>query len=127
MKKIKLFSEVAPKVTYEFRCTVCCLYFNIKLNPNLNGNYRVHCPNCEHIHYRTIENGKITDTRFPENHESILIEDLKPMKSSCRDTPMENAEDNDINNVSFSDKGKPAEYNEPFLHRLWREKFSAFI
>jgi DNA-directed RNA polymerase subunit RPC12/RpoP len=79
--KPQLIPEIAPKITYEFRCTVCNKYFDIKLNPNLNGNYRVHCPNCQHTHYRNVKNGKITDIRFTDNQESPLIEDLRPMKA----------------------------------------------
>lgn len=103
-----------PKVTFEFCCTECKKYFDIKLNTELSGNYRIHCPNCDHIHYRTIKDGKITDTRFPDNHESILIEDIKPMKSSCRDEQKEKVADIDTNSVSS------------FLHRLWRELHSEF-
>jgi putative FmdB family regulatory protein len=105
-----------PKIAYEFRCTECGKYFDVKLNVALNGNYRVHCPNCGHIHYRTVKEGKITDTRFPDNHGSILIEDIKPMKSSCRDFQKETILDSDCNYST-----------ESFLHRLWREKFSANI
>lgn len=100
-----------PKEKKEFLCTECHKYFDIKLNVSLDGNYRVHCPNCGHIHYRTVKKGVITDTRFPDNHESILIEDLYPMKSSCRDTQQETIKDS---------------VNGSFLHQLWKEKFSAY-
>lgn len=77
------------KIKKEFYCNECRKYFDIKLNISLDGNYRVHCPNCGHIHYRTVKKGVITDQRFPDNHESILIEDIYPMKSSCRDLQKE--------------------------------------
>ncbi len=92
---------------FEFYCTECCKYFDVKLNTSLNGNYRVHCPMCGHIHYRTLRDGKITDIRFPDNHESLLIEDIYPMKSSCRDVHAE----------------KPEMDN--FLFTRWRETLEA--
>jgi DNA-directed RNA polymerase subunit RPC12/RpoP len=100
-----------PKVKKEFLCTECHKYFDIKLNISLDGNYRVHCPNCGHIHYRAVSKGEITDTRFTDNSKNILIEDLYPMKSSCRDNQEETAKDSLING--------------DFL-QLWKEKFSAY-
>ena len=101
------------KVTKEFLCTECHKYFDIKLNMSLDGNYRIHCPNCGHIHYRTIKQGTITDTRFPDNHESILIEDIYPMKSSCREFQKETIKDSEVGGS--------------FMHQLWVEKFSAYV
>ena len=82
------------------------------MNINLNGKFRVHCPSCEHIHYRSIENGKITDERFTNSKDcnSAWIEDIQPMKSSCRDFQKETVKDNEENLIGF-------------LHRLWKEKF----
>ena len=99
-------------VKKEFYCTECHKYFDIKLNMALEGNYRVHCPNCNHIHYRQVKRGVITDTRFPDNHESILIEDIYPMKSSCRDIQEETEKDSEINGS--------------FMTHLWKERFSAY-
>ena len=96
-------------VKHEFVCTECQKHFDITLNMALNGNYRIHCPNCGHVHYRTVKNGQITDTRFPDNHESILVEDIRPMKASCRDHPKE----------------KVPEVERGFLSNLWAEIFSA--
>ena len=100
------------KVKKEFLCTECHKYFDIKLNISLDGNYRVHCPNCGHIHYRAVRKGEITDTRFTDNSKNVLIEDLYPMKSSCRDNQEETAKDSLING--------------DFLYQLWKEKFSAY-
>ena len=96
---------------FEFYCSSCGKYFDFKLNTSLDGNYRIHCPSCGHIHYRTVEKGRITDKRFPENDNKILIEDIKPMKSSCRDIQQETY----LDNVQ-SCKG--------FLSRLWKERFA---
>lgn len=99
------------RIKFEFNCTNCRKYFDFKLNVALNGNYRIHCPNCGHVHYRQVINGKITDTRFPENDDKILIEDIMPMKASCRDFQKDKVEDLSNDAVGF-------------MHRLWSEKFS---
>lgn len=99
----------------EFYCSSCGKYFDFKLNMALNQNYRIHCPNCGHVHYRKVENGLITDTRFFDNQDSLLVEDIRPMKSSCRDFSNEKDED-----CYFSDTN-PA---EGFMSRLWKENFS---
>ena len=102
------------KVTHEFYCTECHRYFDIKLNMGLDGNYRIHCPNCEHVHYRTVDKGKITEQRFPHNDDKILIEDIRPMKASCRDYQKETELDSD-----FNVKSKAG-----FMHRLWVDRHS---
>jgi len=96
------------RVLFQFHCTSCGKYFNFKLNTSLEGNYRIHCPNCGHIHYRKVLNGEITDTRFPENSTSILIEDIRPMKSSCTDVLRDTEKD-----LSRDAAG--------FMNRLWKE------
>jgi hypothetical protein len=77
------------RASFEFQCTECQNIFDVRLNLDLDGNYRIYCPICQHPHYRKIVGGKITDVRFPENEENILIEDIRPMKSSCRDKKTE--------------------------------------
>lgn len=99
---------------YEFRCTECGKYFDVKLNTSLNGNYRIHCPNCGHVHYRALVNGEITESRFTDdkNRDSeILIEDIRPMKACCRDFKKEMPEDSVPTLAGF-------------MHRLWQEKFT---
>ena len=91
---------------FQFYCTECHKYFDILLNTALNGNYRVHCPKCGHVHYRTLKDGQITEIRFDKNDSNILIEDIYPMKASCRDHNTEQAE--------------TAE-NRGFLRRLWHD------
>jgi hypothetical protein len=92
---------------------------------DLNGNYRVHCPNCGHIHYRVVENGKITVTRFNDRSETILIEDIIPMKASCRDFRKTKAEDCYEYATDLKQDGPKAA--QGFLRRLWQEKFSVEI
>ena len=110
-----------PRQKFEFQCTECNKIFDFNLNLALNGNYRIHCPNCGHIHYRVIEKGKITDTRFPDRSETILIEDICPMKASCRDFRKTKPED------YYEHVAKPEDAPgaaQGFMTRLWREKFS---
>ena len=102
------------RVTHEFYCTECGKYFDVKLNMSLDGNHRVHCPNCGHIHYRYIKNGIITGDRFTDNLNSILVDDLYPMKSSCRDYQKETVDD-------------CAETESGFMKRLWKETFSHIL
>ena len=102
-------------VKHEFYCSGSCgKYFDFKLNMALNGNYRIHCPNCGHVHYRMVKKGKITDTRFPDNDSNILIEDIWPMKSSCRDYQKEKH-----NDLALSAAG--------FVKRLWGDRHSGVL
>jgi len=100
-----------PRQLFEFSCTNCPKIFDFKLNTSLNGNYRIHCPNCGHVHYRVVKKGNITPDRFPVNDDQILIEDIRPMKSSCRDDSKETHDD-----LSNSISG--------FFKRRWHETFS---
>jgi DNA-directed RNA polymerase subunit RPC12/RpoP len=99
-------------VKFEFSCSNCSKIFDIKLNMSLDGNYRIHCPMCSHVHYRVVKQGKITDERFPQNEDKILIEDIVPMKSSCRDFAKEKTEDSEVSGAVG------------FLKNLWKERFS---
>jgi len=91
---------------FDFYCTECRKYFDFTLRDNINGNHRIHCPLCRHIHYRQLKDGEITEGRFDKNDKNILINDICPMPSSCRDTPKETPE-----NTAPTLKG--------FLSRLW--------
>lgn len=96
----------------EFYCQECTKYFDVKLNMTLNGNHRVHCPNCGHIHYRKIENGEITGARFYDDLEDeIIVDDLFPMPACCRDYQKETEKET-------------VQTGEGFLHRLWGDRFS---
>lgn len=96
----------------EFYCQACRKYFDVKLNVSLNGNHRVHCPNCGHIHFRRIENGEITEDRFNDlMYDEMIVDDLRPMLACCRDFQKE----------TFNDTAQTA---EGFMTRLWGDKFS---
>jgi len=31
---------------------------------DINGNHEIECPHCGHIHYRVVEDGRVTDDRY---------------------------------------------------------------
>jgi hypothetical protein len=99
-----------PREKKEFYCTECKKYFDFMLNLALNGNYRIHCPNCDHVHYRSVVDGNITEGRFTNDskRDDILIEDIIPMPSSCRDKQQETED--------YTYTG--------FMKRVWAEHFS---
>jgi DNA-directed RNA polymerase subunit RPC12/RpoP len=103
----------AERLKVEFYCQECKKYFDFKLNMLLNGNIRIHCPNCDHVHFRQIKDGLITETRFDRNDQSPIIEDLRPMKASCRDIQIQTV-------VTAGKERRP-------LHELWHELFSANV
>lgn len=45
-------------------CHSCDGNFTVKLDYGLNGNHEIKCPKCGHIHYRVIEDGKVTGDRY---------------------------------------------------------------
>lgn len=102
---------------FEFYCTECKKYFDITMNMSLNGWFRIHCPNvsCGHIHYRKVNDGKITEDRFTEaswRNDEYIVEDIKAMPSSCRD--------------HITEKAEP-QTSEGFVKRLWEELFGARV
>lgn len=102
----------------EFQCTECHKFFDFMINTALNGQYRIHCPKCGHVHYRHVKDGAITEDRFTNDSSrdnDIIIEDIVPMPSSCRDTPKEQIKDAE----QVTGQG--------FMHRLWSNIYSGRI
>jgi hypothetical protein len=95
----------------EFFCPECRKYFVFQLSDSFNLNYRIHCPECGHKHYRKIEDGQITEIRIMDNLEGALVADIFPMKSSCKDFGSES----DRDSYYYHHAG------EGFLHRSWKE------
>lgn len=48
----------------EVWCTNCSQQFIMELDLELNGNHEITCPLCQHIHYRVVENGVVTEERY---------------------------------------------------------------
>lgn len=48
----------------ELYCHDCGNGFVAELDMDINGNHEIKCPHCEHIHYRVVENGRVTGQRY---------------------------------------------------------------
>lgn len=79
----------------EFYCHIsgggCGVYFLTYLRTSMWGNYSIICPKCNHVHYRFVNNGLVTDDRHDKRAgEAEMIVGLK---STLRDTPYSNEAD----------------------------------
>ena len=54
-------------------CHECDGYFTARLDMALNGNHEIKCPNCGHIHYRVVENGKVTGERYRSSMRTYYV------------------------------------------------------
>lgn len=57
-------AEVAGSKRTEIHCHNCSGTFVAELDTDLNGNYEIHCPRCGHIHYRSVKDGSVTESRY---------------------------------------------------------------
>lgn len=48
----------------EMYCHDCDNTFVAELDMDINGNHEVECPHCGHIHYRVVEDGRVTGDRY---------------------------------------------------------------
>jgi len=51
----------------ELDCTECGGIFRFDLDFDQDGNHMIRCPACDHVHYRVIVDGRITEERFDPN------------------------------------------------------------
>ena len=58
-------------VRTEEKCSECSKLIVAKINFDVNGNYRIACPHCGHLHCRVIKDGKMTSDRFDHTQEWI--------------------------------------------------------
>lgn len=54
-------------------CTNCTGRFVAELDLELNGNHEIRCPLCQHIHYRVVENGVVTEDRWQSSAGQIFV------------------------------------------------------
>ena len=54
-------------IRQEMFCHCCDGYVQFELEINVDGDYRIDCPNCGHPHFRFVGNGRITDQRIGKN------------------------------------------------------------
>jgi hypothetical protein len=77
----------------EFYCDVsgggCGKYFKTFLRESMFGNYTIECPNCQHHHFRVIENGLITGERHSQRMGNE-VEVIHCLKSTISDVPWHN-------------------------------------
>ena len=59
-------------VKTDLDCHSCKKVFVAKINYDLNGNHKIVCPYCGHIHWRVIKKGVVTDDRW--SHQQVNIE-----------------------------------------------------
>ena len=45
-------------------CTNCGGKFIATLDLSLNGNHEITCPLCQHVHYRVVKDGVVTEDRW---------------------------------------------------------------
>ena len=38
-----------------------------------DGNHEIECPECHHIHYRVVENGRITGVRYRSSMTTVAV------------------------------------------------------
>lgn len=50
--------------TTELHCHECGQWVQFRLDEEVDGQHEIVCPVCGHIHYRIVENGRITDIRY---------------------------------------------------------------
>ncbi len=50
--------------TTRLHCHDCGGYFTVDLDMDLNGQHEIVCPNCQHIHYRIVKDGVVTEERY---------------------------------------------------------------
>lgn len=49
---------------HELGCTNCRCYVQFSMDLSIDGPYTITCPNCQHDHYRMVQNGKVTEIRW---------------------------------------------------------------
>ena len=56
----------------EMFCHFCNTTFVAELDFDINGNHEIFCPHCDHIHCRTIKDGKITGIRWANRNDNVI-------------------------------------------------------
>lgn len=45
-------------------CNECNKQFVARLDYDIEGDHKIVCPNCGHLHWRKVKNGRVTDDRW---------------------------------------------------------------
>ena len=51
----------------ELHCHNCGKYVRFDLDLSIDGDYKLECPNCGHLHFRVVKDGIIKDTRWGQD------------------------------------------------------------
>jgi hypothetical protein len=78
--KHRIVSRRGDTVLCEFNCYCSKPFIYVRLSCATDGNFVIKCPTCEHLHYRTIEKGEITDIRW--GTEKGNKDTIEPMPSA---------------------------------------------
>ena len=57
----------------ELYCHGCGNYVQFDVDMSLNGNHELTCPVCGHIHYRVVQNGRITEERWRSSMQTYTV------------------------------------------------------
>lgn len=55
--------------------------FLARINFNIDGNHEIECPRCGHIHYRVVQNGRVTEERYNSSYATHKVERRDVWKS----------------------------------------------
>lgn len=56
----------------DLHCTNCGRHVIFDMDFGLDGNHEIICPECEHVHYRVVENGRITEDRWRSSMPTFI-------------------------------------------------------
>ena len=62
----------SDKTREELFCTHCSRYVQFEIDRSLEGRHEFTCPQCGHIHYRVVRNGKITEERWGTDMRGMM-------------------------------------------------------
>lgn len=62
------------KRTTDLFCHDCGNNFTAELDMDINGNHEIECPHCGHIHYRVVEDGRVTGQRYRSSMGTVVAQ-----------------------------------------------------
>jgi len=57
----------------ELHCHECQQYVQFEIDDGLDGEHILNCPKCNHQHYRVVDKGVVTSTRWGSDNRNIII------------------------------------------------------
>jgi DNA-directed RNA polymerase subunit RPC12/RpoP len=58
-------------------CHSCSKTFLARVDTDIEGNHEIECPHCAHLHYRKIEQGKVTEGRWQNDSSKTIRVDKR--------------------------------------------------